>query len=74
VSFAEYDIVLVSIIVGPGLTDLLLTQEGVAADEWQEVHAGWLNVPFPLKACVVHGVDLRNHDPSRAWEQGCADQ
>jgi uncharacterized protein YndB with AHSA1/START domain len=59
---------------GHGGTDLLLTQEGVGADEWQEVHAGWLNVLFPLKAWLVHGVDLRNHDPSRAWEQGYADQ
>lgn len=59
---------------GDGGTDLLLTHEGVAGEEWQEVHAGWLNVLFPLKAWVVHGVDLRNHDPSRAWVQGYADQ
>jgi len=59
---------------GRGGTDLRLTQEDVDADEWQEVHAGWLNVLFPLKAWVVHGVDLRNHDPSRAWAQGYADQ
>ena len=59
---------------GTGGTDLLLTQEGVPPDEWNEVHAGWLNVLFPLKGWLVHGVDLRNHDASRTWEQGYADQ
>jgi len=59
---------------GTGGTDLLLTQEGVPEDVWQEVHAGWLNVLFPLKAYVTHGVDLRNHDPERLWDDGFADQ
>jgi uncharacterized protein YndB with AHSA1/START domain len=57
-----------------GGTDLLLTHSGVAPDEWIEVHAGWLNVLLPLKAWLVHGVDLRNHDASRSWDQGYADQ
>ena len=59
---------------GSGGTDLLLTHEGVGAEEWNEVHAGWLNVLFPLKAWVVQGVDLRNHDPERSWDEGYADQ
>ena len=59
---------------GKGGTDLLLTQEGTSAEEWNEVHAGWLNVLFPLKAWLVYGVDLRNHDPERTWDQGYADQ
>ena len=59
---------------GAGGTDLLLTHEGVGLEAWQEVHAGWLNVLFPLKAFVVHGVDLRNHDPTRVWDDGYADQ
>ena len=59
---------------GRGGTDLLLTHEGVDPDEWQEVHAGWLNVLFPLKAWLAHGVDLRNHDPDRSWDRGFADQ
>ena len=58
---------------GRGGTDLLLRHEGVAAEEWNEVHAGWLNVLFPLKAWVVHGVDLRSHDPARTWDAGYAD-
>lgn len=59
---------------GRGGTDLLLTHEGVGVEEWNEVHAGWLNVLFPLKAWVTWGVDLRNHDPERSWNQGYADQ
>lgn len=59
---------------GRGGTDLLLVQDGVPVHDWDEVHAGWLNVLFPLKAWVDHGVDLRNHDPSRSWDAGYADQ
>jgi uncharacterized protein YndB with AHSA1/START domain len=58
---------------GRGGTDLLLTHAGVAPAEWTEVHAGWLNVLFPLKAWVAHGIDLRNHDPGRTWDEGYAD-
>jgi uncharacterized protein YndB with AHSA1/START domain len=59
---------------GDGGTDLLLTHDGVGEEEWNEVHAGWLNVLFPLKAWVVHGVDLRNDDAARSWQHGYADQ
>lgn len=55
-------------------TELLLINEGVEFKHWNEVHAGWLNVLFPLKAWLTHGVDLRNHDPSRTWDQGYVDQ
>lgn len=59
---------------GKGGTDLLLTHTGVPAEEWIASHAGWLNVLFPLKAWLVHGIDLRNHDPRRTWNDGYADQ
>lgn len=59
---------------GRGGTDLLLTHTGVARDEWIETHAGWLNVLLPLKAWLITGVDLRNHDPSRCWNKGYVDQ
>jgi hypothetical protein len=59
---------------GNGGTDLRLTQDGVDPADWNEVHAGWLNVLLPLKARLVHGVDLRNHDPTRTWDKGYADQ
>lgn len=59
---------------GSGGTDLFLTQEGIAPDEWNDVHAGWLNVLFPLKGFLTHGIDLRNHDSQRTWDAGYADQ
>ena len=59
---------------GVGGTELLLTHENMGNDGWNEVHAGWLNVLFPLKAWLLHSVDLRNHDPKRSWNQGYADQ
>ena len=59
---------------GRGGTDLTLTNEGVAESEFEEVHAGWLNVLFPLKAAVDFGVDLRNHDPERIWRHAFVDQ
>ncbi len=58
---------------GAGGTDLLLTHRDVPAEEWHEVHAGWLNVLFPLKAWLAFGVDLRSHDPERSWDHGYAD-
>lgn len=59
---------------GHGGTDLLLTHHDMSEDAWNEVHAGWLNVLFPLKVWVLHGIDIRNHDPKRSWDQGYADQ
>lgn len=53
--------------------DLTLLHTGVPEDEWIETHAGWLNVLFPLKAYVAFGVDLRNHDGERPWNDGYAD-
>lgn len=59
---------------GPnGGTDLALTDEGVPEDWWAETHAGWVSVLLALKAAADHGVDLRNHDPKRTWDQGYAD-
>ncbi|MFS8572492.1 MAG: SRPBCC domain-containing protein [Clostridia bacterium] len=58
---------------GAGGTDLLLTHEGVAPEEWIETHAGWLNVLFPLKAWAGYGIDLHNRDPLRSWDDGYVD-
>ncbi len=55
---------------GRGGTDLTLTDAGVADEWWQETYAGWLSVLFALKAAVDFGIDLRNHDPERTWDQG----
>lgn len=38
-----------------------------------EMAAGWVSVLMAMKAAVDHGVDLRNHDESRTWGDGYAD-
>ena len=58
---------------GNGGTDLTLEDHGVDAADRVEVTAGWLNVLFPLKAALDHGIDLRNHDPTRTWDRGWVD-
>lgn len=58
---------------GRGGTDLQLTHTGQRGRAWIETHAGWLNVLFPLKAVLAHGVDLRTRDPRRSWDHGYVD-
>ena len=58
---------------GDGGTDLTLRNYRVPAQEYEEVHAGWLSVLLALKAAVDFGVDLRNHDETRTWDQGYVD-
>ncbi|HXV61496.1 MAG TPA: SRPBCC domain-containing protein [Vicinamibacteria bacterium] len=55
-------------------TDVTLTHTDVRPEDWNEVHAGWLNVLFPLKAWIAFGIDLRNHDRERLWDDGFVDQ
>lgn len=57
-----------------GGTDLTLVTDGFSSDDREALYAGWLNVLLPLKAAVDHGIDLRNHDPSRTWDEGWVDQ
>jgi 8-oxo-dGTP pyrophosphatase MutT (NUDIX family)/uncharacterized protein YndB with AHSA1/START domain len=52
---------------GSGGVDLTLTDRNVPAQERIEVIAGWVSVLMALKAAVDFGVDLRNHDPQRTW-------
>lgn len=58
---------------GAGGTDLALTDAGVPAEDRAEVTAGWVSVLMALKAAADFGVDLRNHDPARAWDAGFVD-
>jgi uncharacterized protein YndB with AHSA1/START domain len=58
---------------GSGGTDLILTDQGVPADDRTEVIAGWVSVLMALKASVDFNVDLRNHDPQRTWDDGYAE-
>jgi uncharacterized protein YndB with AHSA1/START domain len=58
---------------GKGGTDVTLTDEGVRDPDWVETHAGWVSILMALKAAVDYGVDLRNHDPQRTWDEGFVD-
>ena len=52
-----------------GGTILKLTNSGVPEHERSEVIAGWVSVLLALKAQADFGVDLRNHDPEKSWDQ-----
>lgn len=58
---------------GAGGTDLTLVATGVDESSRGEVTAGWVSVLMALKAGVDFGVDLRNHDSTRTWGDGYAD-
>ena len=58
---------------GSGGTDLSLTDQGVPAEDRTEVIAGWISVLMALKSSVDFGIDLRNHDPNRTWNEGYAE-
>ena len=58
---------------GAGGTELLLTDRDAPAADRAEVAAGWVSVLLALKAAADFGVDLRNHDPARTWDQGYAE-
>jgi hypothetical protein len=58
---------------GSGGTDLRLTDQGVPAEDRTEVIAGWVSVLMALKASVDFGIDLRNHDRERAWDEAFVD-
>jgi uncharacterized protein YndB with AHSA1/START domain len=52
-----------------GGCDLTLTDTA----EDPETRAGWVSVLLALKSAVDFGIDLRNHDPTRTWREGYAD-
>ena len=58
---------------GQGGNDLTLTDAHVPAQDRAEVLAGWVSVLMALKAAVDFEVDLRNHDHTRTWGEGYAD-
>jgi len=58
---------------GKGGTDLSLVATEVDESIRMEMVAGWVSVLMAMKAAVDHGVDLRNHDESRTWGDGYAD-
>lgn len=56
-----------------GGTDLELREEGVPETERLENLAGWVSVLLALKAAADFGIDLRNDDPAKRWENGYVD-
>jgi len=58
---------------GVGGTDLVLQEANAPESERLANLAGWVSVLLTLKALADFGVDLRNHDPARSWEQGYVD-
>lgn len=58
---------------GNGGTDLFLSDANVPEQDRAEVTAGWVSVLIQMKAAIDFGVDLRNHDVTRTWEQGYAE-
>jgi uncharacterized protein YndB with AHSA1/START domain len=54
---------------GSGGTDLTLTHDHRHPD----TRPGWISVLLALKVAADFGVDLRNHDPTRTWDQGFVD-
>lgn len=53
--------------------EVTVTETGVAGAERAENESGWVSVLLALKAAAQHGIDLRNHDPARTWDQGYVD-
>ncbi len=56
---------------GENGTDLALL--GKKVKYYEEELPGWVSVLLALKAASDFSVDLRNHDPERAWNEGYAD-
>lgn len=56
---------------GRGGCDLRLREEG--APEPVVNYAGWVTVLLACKAAVDFGIDLRNRDPRRTWDEGFVD-
>ena len=54
-------------------TILTLTEPNPGPAVYLENKAGWVTVLLTLKAAADHGVDLRNADPTKSWENGFVD-
>ena len=54
-------------------TDLLLINKDIPGEEYDQVAAGWVSVLMSLKAAVDFGIDLRNHDAAKCWNQKYVD-
>jgi uncharacterized protein YndB with AHSA1/START domain len=58
---------------GAGGTDLELVEQGAPESERLDNLAGWVSVLLALKAAADFGIDLRNDDRAKRWEDGYVD-
>ena len=58
---------------GAGGTELTLMETGLPEAEREKNRAGWVSVLLTLKAAVDFGVDLRNRDRRRSWNERYVD-
>ncbi len=49
-------------------TDVILINENLPADVFEETKVGWVSVLLALKAYADLGVDLRNHNRKKSWD------
>ncbi|MEM8510203.1 MAG: SRPBCC domain-containing protein [Bacteroidota bacterium] len=56
-----------------GGTRLEVVNSNVEKEEYLANYAGWVSVLMTLKAAIDFGVDLRNHDPQKTWDDGYVD-
>lgn len=54
-------------------TDLYLRATTPTESVKNEMAAGWVSVLMAMKGAVDFGIDLRNHNPERVWENGYLD-
>ncbi|MEM0117038.1 MAG: SRPBCC domain-containing protein [Conexivisphaerales archaeon] len=58
---------------GDGGCDLTLKATKVNPKYYCEERAGWISVLMSMKAAADFGIDLRNHDTKRTWNNGYCD-
>ena len=50
-------------------TDLMLLNTNIPSSEYSDTKAGWVSVLLALKCAVDFGIDIRNHNVSKTWNQ-----
>lgn len=51
-----------------GGTDVILSNQNVPAEVFDETNAGWVSILLALKAYADFNVDLRNHNRKKSWD------
>lgn len=58
---------------GKGGSDVFLSDENVKIEWKDDVLPGWVSVLMNLKASLDFGIDLRNHDKYKTWDESYCD-